>query len=114
MKNGDYKLLFEKETFTNNHFKKSVDGKQPFRKRKTKNVNRIAIILGTHPEIIKMSPVIRACEDQNRDYFVLHTGQHYLYTMDRVFFEQLELPEAEYNLDVGSGTHAQRILGDSK
>jgi UDP-N-acetylglucosamine 2-epimerase (non-hydrolysing) len=48
----------------------------------------IAIILGTRPEIIKMSPVIRECEQMNLDYFILHTGQHYSYEMDRVFFEQ--------------------------
>lgn len=69
---------------------------------------KIAIILGTRPEIIKMSPVIRECEKQGLDYFILHTGQHYTYNMDRVFFEQLELPEAKYNLDVGSGTHAEQ------
>ncbi len=50
---------------------------------------RIAIVLGTRPEIIKMSPVIRACERQNVDFFILHTGQHYSYTMDKIFFEQL-------------------------
>ena len=38
----------------------------------------------------------------------MHTGQHYSYNMDRVFFEQLELPEAKYNLDAGSGTHAEQ------
>ncbi|HED00787.1 MAG TPA: UDP-N-acetylglucosamine 2-epimerase (non-hydrolyzing) [Proteobacteria bacterium] len=69
---------------------------------------RIAIVLGTRPEIIKMSPVIRACEKEDVEYFILHTGQHYSYTMDRVFFEQLELPEARYNLDVGSGTHGEQ------
>ena len=69
---------------------------------------KICIILGTRPEIIKMSPVIRACEKQGLDYFILHTGQHYSYTMDRVFFEQLELPEAKYNLDVGSGKHGEQ------
>jgi len=69
---------------------------------------KIAIILGTRPEIIKMSPVIRALEKIGADYFVLHTGQHYSYNMDRVFFEQLELPEARYNLDVGSGSHAEQ------
>lgn len=69
---------------------------------------KIAIVLGTRPEIIKMSPVIRACEVQNMEYFILHTGQHYSYTMDRVFFEQLGLPEATYNLDVGSGTHGEQ------
>ena len=69
---------------------------------------KICIILGTRPEIIKMSPVIRACEREKIDYFILHTGQHYSYTMDNVFFEQLELPEAKYNLDVGSGKHGEQ------
>ena len=55
-----------------------------------------------------MSPVIRECERRGLDYFILHTGQHYSYEMDRIFFEELELPEAKYNLDVGSGTHAEQ------
>ncbi len=67
----------------------------------------IAIVLGTRPEIIKMSPVIRECEKKGLDYFIMHTGQHYSYEMDRVFFEELDLPQPEYNLDVGSGTHAE-------
>ena len=68
---------------------------------------KIAIILGTRPEIIKMSPIIRKCEKQRLDYFILHTGQHYSYNLDKIFFEDLEIPEAKYNLDVGSGTHAE-------
>jgi len=68
----------------------------------------IGIILGTRPEIIKMSPIIRECELKGVDYFILHTGQHYSYEMDRAFFEELELPEPKYNLDVGSGTHAEQ------
>jgi UDP-N-acetylglucosamine 2-epimerase (non-hydrolysing) len=68
---------------------------------------KAAIILGTRPEIIKMSPVIRELERQKLDYFILHTGQHYSYSMDRLFFEELDLPEPKYNLDVGSGTHAE-------
>ncbi len=67
-----------------------------------------AIILGTRPEIIKMSPVIRECERKGLDYFILHTGQHYSYNMDRVFFEQLGLPEARYNLEAGSGAHGEQ------
>jgi len=55
----------------------------------------IAIILGTRPEIIKMSPVIRECEQRGMDYFILHTGQHYSYNMDRVFFEQLKASRGE-------------------
>ena len=69
---------------------------------------KIAIVLGTRPEIIKMSPVIRECERLALDYFILHTGQHYSYNMDRVFFEELELPGARYNLDVGSGSHGEQ------
>lgn len=69
----------------------------------------IAIVLGTRPEIIKMSPIIRECEARNLDYFILHSGQHYSYEMDRAFFEALELPEPKYNLDVGSGTQARQI-----
>lgn len=68
----------------------------------------IAIILGTRPEIIKMAPVIRECQRRGLDHFVQHNGQHYSYEMDRVFFEQLELPPAEHNLDAGSGTHADQ------
>ena len=69
---------------------------------------KIAIVLGTRPEIIKMSPIIRECERLGLDYFILHSGQHYSYNLDRVFFEQLRLPEAKYNLEVGSGTHAEQ------
>lgn len=68
----------------------------------------IAIILGTRSEIIKMSPIIRGCEARGFDYFILHSGQHYSYEMDRAFFEDLELPEPEYNLDVGSGGHGEQ------
>lgn len=68
----------------------------------------VAVILGTRPEIIKMSPVIRALDESRENYFILHTGQHYSYNMDRVFFTQLHLPGAKYNLEVGSGSHAEQ------
>ena len=70
---------------------------------------KTCIIIGTCPEVIKMSPVVRACERQEgSDWFVLHTGQHYSYGMDRVFFEQLGLPEVGHNPDVGSGGHGEQ------
>ncbi len=69
---------------------------------------KTAVILGTRPEIIKCAPIIRELERRHLDYFVLHTGQHYSYNMDRVFFEQLNLPDAKYNLDVGSGAHGKQ------
>ena len=68
----------------------------------------IAVILGTRPEIIKMSPIIRSCQKKGVDFFVLHTGQHYSYEMDQVFFEELGLPAPDFNLDVGSKSHAEQ------
>jgi len=68
---------------------------------------KVAIVLGTRPEIIKMAPIIWELEKLGEDFFILHSGQHYDYKMDRVFFEQLKLPEPKYNLRVGSGTHAE-------
>ena len=74
---------------------------------------KIAIVVGTRPEIIKMSSIIRVCQSKKQknndfDFFILHTGQHYSYNMDKVFFEQLELPIPKYNLDVGSGSHGEQ------
>jgi len=68
---------------------------------------KVAVVVGTRPEIIKMSPIIRELERREVDYYILHTGQHYSYNMDRLFFEELELPEPEYKLDVGTRFHTQ-------
>lgn len=68
----------------------------------------VALVLGTRPEIIKLAPVIHACESRSVPYTVIHTGQHYSETLDSVFFDQLGLPEPEYNLGVGSGDHGEQ------
>ena len=70
---------------------------------------RLGIVVGTRPEIIKMSPLIRQCQDRGLDFFVLHTGQHYSHNMDGVFFEQLQLPTPDFTLNVGSGSFSQQI-----
>jgi len=70
---------------------------------------RIAIILGTRPEIIKMSPIIRACEKSGLDYFILHTGQHYDYDLDKKIFEDLEIETPKYNLNVGKNEYRKQI-----
>lgn len=69
---------------------------------------RVAIILGTRPEIIKMSPVIRACQKRQVPFFILHTNQHYSANMDTIFFQELELPKPKYNLGVGSADHGEQ------
>ena len=65
------------------------------------------IVVGTRPEIIKMSPLVEAFSKNNIDFRLVHTGQHYSYDMDRVFFDELELPNPDYKFDIGSGTHAE-------
>lgn len=68
---------------------------------------KVAIILGTRPEIIKMASVIRACQKSKTDFLIIHTNQHYSENMDKIFFDELELPQPAYNLGIGSGLHGE-------
>jgi len=67
---------------------------------------KIAIVLGTRPEIIKLASIILYCQGNNLDYLLIHTNQHYNYELDKIFFEELNLPQPHYNLDVGSKSPA--------
>lgn len=71
-------------------------------------MTRAAFVLGTRPEIIKLAPVLRACERRDVAFSLVHTGQHYSDELDGVFFRQLELPEPTHHLGVGSSTHGQQ------
>lgn len=76
---------------------------------RSKLPRKIAVAVGTRPEIIKMSPVIRELQRrENAGYYVIHSGQHYSYRLDRIFFEQLKLPRPKYRLEVGSGHPARQ------
>ena len=68
----------------------------------------LSFVLGTRPEIIKLSPVIRACQRRDVSFSIVHTGQHYSEELDSVFFEQLDLPTPDYNLAVGSSSHGEQ------
>jgi len=68
---------------------------------------KIGIILGTRPEIIKLSSILRHCKKRGANYFIIHTNQHYSENMDAVFFEELELPKPKYELGIGSGSHGE-------
>lgn len=70
---------------------------------------KIAVVVGTRPEIIKMAPVVRACVARGTPWLLIHTGQHYSFEMDGVFFRELELPAPHVNLEVGSGSQAYQI-----
>ena len=69
---------------------------------------KIATILGTRPEIIKMAPIIDEISKRGINQIVLHTGQHYDKEMSDTFFKDLEIPTPDYNIHVGSGTHGKQ------
>jgi UDP-N-acetylglucosamine 2-epimerase len=67
---------------------------------------KIVTVIGARPQFIKAAPVIAAARKRRSVRHVLvHTGQHYDYTMSKVFFDELKLPAPEYYLEVGSGSH---------
>jgi UDP-N-acetylglucosamine 2-epimerase (non-hydrolysing) len=66
-------------------------------------------VVGARPNFMKAAPVLRALSTRsNVQQTLVHTGQHYDAAMSDVFFQQLEMPAPDYNLGVGSGTHAQQ------
>lgn len=70
-------------------------------------MKKVITILGTRPEIIKLSPVLPEF-DQAFKHIIIHTGQHYSPNLDQIFFTELKLREPDYNLAVGSGSHAEQ------
>lgn len=75
---------------------------------------KILTIVGARPQFIKAAVVSRAIQQHNVDRsmpeiteVLVHTGQHYDENMSKVFFEQLEIPEPQYNLGVSNGSHGQ-------
>ena len=63
------------------------------------NKLKVMIVMGTRPEIIKLSSVIKKC-DQYFDLKIVHTGQNYDYELNKVFFEDLQLREPDFYLNV--------------
>lgn len=68
---------------------------------------KIVSIVGARPQFIKAAPVSAALRQSFTETLV-HTGQHYDHGMSAVFFQELGIPEPEYNLGIGSGSHGQQ------
>lgn len=69
---------------------------------------KIAVVLGTRPEIIKMAPIIDEIVKRDINLTLIHTGQHYDKEMSDNFFRDLEIPAPDYNIRVGSGSHGKQ------
>jgi UDP-GlcNAc3NAcA epimerase len=66
---------------------------------------RVLTVVGARPQFVKAAPVSRALRERHAELLV-HTGQHYDEAMSASFFRDLEIPEPNVNLEVGSGSHA--------
>ncbi|MHC4762784.1 MAG: non-hydrolyzing UDP-N-acetylglucosamine 2-epimerase, partial [Planctomycetota bacterium] len=70
---------------------------------------KIICVCGARPNFMKIAPVMRAFREKgNFQTLLVHTGQHYDESMSRLFFEELDIPEPDINLEVGSSSHAEQ------
>jgi len=72
---------------------------------------KIVTIIGARPQIIKAAALSRAIKNKfskEIEEVIVHTGQHYDANMSGVFFDELQIPQPNYNLNVGSGSHAKQ------
>jgi len=76
---------------------------------------KVVTVIGARPQFIKAALVSKAFKEAGITEFLVHTGQHYDYGMSQVFFEEMNIPEPNINLSVGSGNHgwqtAQMLIG---
>jgi len=68
----------------------------------------IYLIGGARPNFMKIAPISRAFDKYDIDYEIIHTGQHYDYNMDKIFFEEFGLKDPLVHLEVGSASHGEQ------
>jgi UDP-N-acetylglucosamine 2-epimerase (non-hydrolysing) len=74
-----------------------------------KKALRIVHVVGARPNFVKISSILRACSQAPEiESLLVHTGQHYSENMSKSFFEAIEIPFPDVNLEVGSASHAQQ------
>ncbi len=76
---------------------------------------KIISVVGARPNFMKIAPFIKAINKYNEiasekvEHLLVHTGQHYDDKMSKAFFNELNIPDADINLGIGSGTHAEQV-----
>jgi len=70
---------------------------------------KIVTIFGIRPDWIKGCMVLKELDKSALDHVIVHTGQHYSYRLDRIFFDQLEIRRPDYSLGVKSGTQGEQV-----
>lgn len=68
----------------------------------------ICSVIGARPNFMKIAPIVHELRNREIPNILVHTGQHYDYSMSQVFFEELDLPHPDVYLGVGSDTHARQ------
>lgn len=76
---------------------------------------KLFLIAGARPNFMKIAPIVRELRAKGKEqgvkelaWKIVHTGQHYDYEMSQTFFDELEIPEPDFFLDAGSGSHAEQ------
>jgi len=76
---------------------------------------KIIVVAGARPNFMKIAPIVRGFKMHGTGlkgdeliWRLVHTGQHYDYEMSQTFFEELEIPQPDYFLNAGSGSHAEQ------
>jgi UDP-N-acetylglucosamine 2-epimerase (non-hydrolysing) len=84
---------------------------------------KILLVAGARPNFMKIAPLVNELNAKSKgtlwskmlrtkikelSWKIVHTGQHYDYEMSKVFFEELDIPEPDYFLGAGSGSHAEQ------
>ena len=70
---------------------------------------KIIHVVGARPNFIKIASILRACKKAPEiELILVHTGQHYTENMSKAFFEELDIPVPDINLEVGSSSHAKQ------
>jgi UDP-N-acetylglucosamine 2-epimerase (non-hydrolysing) len=69
---------------------------------------KVLLIAGARPNFMKVAPILSALRNAGEEGVLVHTGQHYDAHMSDAFFRDLDLPEPDFHLGVGSGSHARQ------